>query len=133
MGRAMAAEIKAPDSAVHCKPDTADSSATCSKHSASGKSEAAYCRPGIADSSAKCSKHSASGKSKARPDTADSSAKCSEHSASGNSEAIAERQRFDHPHHWLEVTANHLKESAVVAKRKALARELMGEEANKPM
>ena len=30
-------------------------------------------------------------------------------------------QRVDNPHHWLEVPANHLDEDEVVAKRKALA------------
>ena len=57
-----------------------------------------------------------------KPDTANSSAKCSEHSASGKSEANVERQRVNHPRHWLEVPANHLKESKVAAKRKAGAR-----------
>ena len=73
--RKIAAEIEAPDSAVHYKLDTVDSNA-----------------------------------------------KCSEHSASGKSEANAEQQRVNNPRHWLEVPANHLKESEMAAKRKALAR-----------
>ena len=40
-------------------------------------------------------------------------------------------QRDKPPRHWLEVPANHLEEDKVVAKRKALAEELMGEDAKK--
>ena len=39
-GREKVAKINAPNSAVHCRPDSAVGSAKCSKHSASGKSEA---------------------------------------------------------------------------------------------
>ena len=42
-------------------------------------------------------------------------------------------QRIENPRHWLEVPANHLEEDEVVAKRKALAEELMGEDAKTPL
>ena len=38
--RETAMEINASNSKVHCRPDSANSSANCSKHSASGKLEA---------------------------------------------------------------------------------------------
>ncbi len=43
------------------------------------------------------------------------------------------QQRVEDPRHWLEVTANNLRDSEVVAKRKALEKELVGEEAAKPV
>jgi len=42
-------------------------------------------------------------------------------------------QRVENPSHWLEVPANHLEDAEVVAKRKALAKELMGEDTMKPL
>ena len=49
-----------------------------------------------------------------------------------HAEGTAKQQRVEDPLYWLKVPTNHLKESEMVTKRKALAREQMGEEANKP-
>ena len=48
-------------------------------------------------------------------------------------EATTKQQRTEDPRHWLQVPVNNLTEGEEVAKRKALAKELMGEEANKPV
>ena len=45
----------------------------------------------------------------------------------------SEEQRIEHPRHWLEVPANNKKAQEDVAKRRALAKELMGEDAQKPV
>ena len=47
-------------------------------------------------------------------------------STNKHTEATTKQQRTEDPRHWLEVPANHLKESEMVAKRKTLTRELMG-------
>ena len=48
-------------------------------------------------------------------------------------EATAEQQRAEDPRHWLQVPVNNLNDNEELRKRKALAEELMGEEASRPV
>ena len=67
---------------------------------------------------------------KTRPDVRISHA---EPAASTNPMAERAQQRVKDPRHWLEMPANNHNNTKEVARRKALAKELMGEEALKPV
>ena len=50
-----------------------------------------------------------------------------------HAEATAEQCRAKNPRHWLQVPVNNLDDDEEVTKRKALAEELMGNEARRPV
>ena len=85
--------------------------------------------PDVTKRSAKCTKHGASTKCSGHG----ASVMPTGHSANRHAEATTQQQQAISPRHWLEVPVNNLAESEVVAKRKALAKELMKEEASKPI